>query len=413
MHNVKPATVEDHNFYHLVWDVAWFGVAWVTITRFLSVYAIRVGASPTELGWITAGPFIGMTLASALSVWWRNRHRDSVRAVLLPSVLFRFNFLLLALTPLFPLQWQPLWLIVAVTLPSLPQGLSNVMFLNVLKETTSEQRMAHLLGRRTLIVNATLGLGALIFGVWLERVPFPYNYALMFAFAFVAAMFSHYHLHHLHPLNPDEVKPEPATNREQVRPLANPAFRSVLLVAVAGHVAFFSVFPIITLRLVNELGASEGYMAIFSVVELTAGAMLAAFMGRIVRRFGNRKMVGGALMITSLAALTVAFTPSLPLALFAAGFTGMGWALSEIGMIAYMTEIIPTRNASHYSRMFSQVSWSAVFIAPFIGTNLAELGVSLPAILVLGAVLRFGAGWIALSGIPFTRRRQAQLQKTW
>ena len=41
MHNTERA-----NFHHLVMEVAWFGLALATTSRFLSVFAIRLGRDP-------------------------------------------------------------------------------------------------------------------------------------------------------------------------------------------------------------------------------------------------------------------------------------------------------------------------------------------------------------------------------
>ena len=44
------------NFHHLVMDVAWFGLALAASSRFAQFYAIRLGATPIELGWLAALP---------------------------------------------------------------------------------------------------------------------------------------------------------------------------------------------------------------------------------------------------------------------------------------------------------------------------------------------------------------------
>jgi MFS family permease len=397
-------SIEDHNFIHLTWDIVWFGIAWVTVTRFLSVYAIRVGATPTELGWLTAGPPLGMLIASVISVWWRARFPDSIRAILLPSLLFRFSFLLLALTPLFPTAYQPLWLIIAVTLPSLPQGISNIMFMGLLKETTPQSRMTLLFGRRTLAVNIALGAGALGFGLMLEQIPYPWNYVAMFGFAFLAAMLSQWHLTNLRPL-PEEATPAPPpTTQHQVQPWREPRFRTLTIVSVVSHIAFFAVAPVMALRLVEGLGAGEGFMAIFSVVELAAAAGVAVFITRIVSRVGNRAMVGAAMLVTVAGALVAGTASTLTGALLAAAFTGGGWSTAEIGLVGYFTETIPTKDAARYTRAYSQAVWLAIFCAPFIGSTLAELGVPLGSTLVLGALLRLGAGLFVLDLVPVRRR---------
>jgi MFS family permease len=407
----RSTSVEDHNFYHLVVEVAWFGIAWVTVARFLSVYAIRIGATPTEQGWIVAGPAICMMLTSLFTVWWRNRFPSSVTAMWWPTLLFRLIFLMLAFTPLLPPRWQPLWLIVSVMLPGLAQGFSNVIFWGIIKESTPQSRMTSLLGQRTLAVNLTLSAAALTFGLLLEKLPYPVNYMLMFIVAFVAALMSMWHLNKVRPLFLEETKPlqKSAPAEPTIHPLRVPAFRNAVIVAGLSYLSFFATFPVLPMRLMNELGAGEGMMGFYALIELMAAAAVAVFMVKIVKRLGNTGMVGVSLVATAIGSLWVSVAPSATWALLAGVFIGAGWSTAEIGLFGLLTEVMPVRDAARYTRLFSQTSWIAIFIAPFIGTQLVELGVPLTQVLLFGAVLRGLAG-LAVLFLFSSRIKNAILQ---
>ncbi|NLE50566.1 MAG: hypothetical protein GX613_04110, partial [Chloroflexi bacterium] len=56
----------------------WFGLAFPSTARFLSVYAIRLGASAALLGWISALPAIILLIMSAFAPWWRKRYPSTV-----------------------------------------------------------------------------------------------------------------------------------------------------------------------------------------------------------------------------------------------------------------------------------------------------------------------------------------------
>ena len=118
----KPQNIERENAHHLVMEVAWFGLALAATSRFLSVFAIRMGATAADLGWITALPFIVLLGSTTLSTRWRSKFPDSIKAIFWPSLGFRFVFLFPALTPLFPPHLQPAWLILSAALAALPAG---------------------------------------------------------------------------------------------------------------------------------------------------------------------------------------------------------------------------------------------------------------------------------------------------
>jgi hypothetical protein len=70
------------------------------------------------------------------SIRWRARFTNSGDAIILPSLGHRFIFLLPALTPFMPTDFQSIWLILALTLPAIPQGVASVVFLAPLLGTT-------------------------------------------------------------------------------------------------------------------------------------------------------------------------------------------------------------------------------------------------------------------------------------
>src|SRR5690606_3665555 len=119
-----------------------------------------------------------------------SKFADSVKALFLPALGFRFVFLFPALTPLFPEHLRPAWLIASAALAALPQGISSTLFVALLKEALPEEKLTLLTSRRNVGMNITLGIAALAFGFWLELAPFPINYQVMFLTAFAIALMS-------------------------------------------------------------------------------------------------------------------------------------------------------------------------------------------------------------------------------
>ena len=376
------------NFYHLVMDIAWFGLALPATVRFLSVYAIRLGATPTELSWLVSLPSLVLLLSAGLGNWWSRRYADPIRALFWPALAFRFIFLLPALTPFLPREWQPLWLILSVTLPALPQGVASVIFLVMMRQAVDDTRMTILLSRRSLAMNVTVALSGLAFGFWLEQAPFPVNYQAMFLLAFALALVSQLHLSKIQVQPAAIVQP---SAQPAVRPWRSPKFHQVALVAAVTHVAFFAIFPLIPLHLVKNLGASEGFMALFALAELAAGALISTFAPRIVQRVGNRKMVALSMAGTGLAAGIVALAPNLYLTLRAAALSGASWTLVGMGIFGFFTESTPADVLAPYTTAYHQVIFAVMFIGPLLGSSLANAGVNLPMVLLAGAAARFVA----------------------
>ncbi len=401
----SPALAEQEraNFRHLVLDVMWFGVAFPSTARFLSVYAIRLGAGAALLGWISALPAIILLATSTFAPWWRKRYASTVDALFWPGLGFRLVFLLPALTPFFPRDFQPYWLLIAVVLPAIPQGVSTVLFLVVLREGISNRELPGLMSQRSFAFNVAVGVMTVAFGFWLSRAPFPLNYQLMFVAAFAASLISLLHVQAVREISPATL-PERAAGSLRAL-MRTPIFQRVASTTILVHFSFFTILPIIPLWLVNRFGADERFLSIFGLVEIAAAASIATVTGRIVRQVGSRRTIASGMALTGLAALVIAIAPSLYVTLIAAAISGAAWTAASISMFNFFSENTPPENVTHFSTVYNQVVSLSIFAGPLLGSQLASVAPELSTILILGAVLRVvAAGLIQLDIFGRPRR---------
>ena len=377
------------NFRYLVLDITWFGLAMPATARFLSVYAIRLDASPALLGWLAALPSLIALVTSTWAAWWRGRHTTVVQAMWWPGLLYRLTFLLPAFTPLFPAHMQPWWLIAAVALPAAANGISSVLFLVLMRQAVPPSQLTVLLSRRSLAFNVAVGVATLVFGFWLELMPFPGNYQAMFVVAFALSVGSFICVQRLQPLAPADIPP---ADHAPVRPWQSPIFRRLAIVAMLVHVAFFSILPIIPLRLINELGADEGFMSVFAAAELVAAALIATVTYRIVRHIGALTTVAIGMAVTAVAAAILVVASSLPVTLIGAALSGAAWTMAAISLFGYFSENAPAESLTRFMTVYNQVVLLAVFVGPLLGSQLANTSLSLTTVLALGAGLRLAAG---------------------
>lgn len=386
----------------LVLDIFWFGLALPSTARFLPVYAIRLDASAALLGWLTALPAIIALISSAFSGWWRTKVPDPTRASVIPGFGYRLIFALPALTPLFPPDWQVGWLLVTAALPAVAQGLSAVSFLVLLRVALVQEQITGVVSRRALAFNVSVALGTVAFGFWLERVAFPTNYALMYVAAFALSLVSLGYVNRTRMLD-NVTLPPPVHTLEPAWKM--PAFRRVILVTVITHSAFFAVVPIIPLRLVDELGASEGYLSLFALAELGSAAALAAGTNGLVQRFGSQVVIAGGMIGTGLSAVLLAASPSLVVALGAGALSGAAWTAAAISVFGYFTEQTPPTNLMRFTRIFNQVVMLSIFVGPLAGSQLANTALPLTTVLLIGAVVRLIAGlWVVTDDMQWSWR---------
>ncbi len=397
-------------------DVVWFGLGLPATTRFLQVYAIRLGADSTTLTWIASLPALVLLFSASISSWWMNKFDNSAKATFWPALAMRLQFLLPALTPFLPQSFQPTWLILSLTLPAIPQGLASVTFLVMFREAISEKQIPPLLGKRSLAMNICVGASGLAMGWWLEHIPFPYNYQAIFVVAFIVSMVSFWHVMRVRVVNGQDTalvsRPvEAKLESKKVNPWRSANFRTVAFVAAIIHIAYLSVAAFINLHMVKNLGATEAFIGgPFALAELGAGAIMALCTKSIVERIGNRSMIGLSMIGSAIGLMMIAAAPSLPLTIVASAITGASWtAAAVVGLFALFSEMTPSDNKAAYTTAYTQVVFLAAFIGPMVGKLLSNMGLSVIMILVIGAGLRLVAGVLTQSHTLQSVSRAARL----
>ena len=164
--------------------------------------------------------------------------------------------------------------------------------------------------------------------------------------------------------------------------------------------AFYAIGPVIPLYLVRTLGAEEGFVALYSLMELIGGVTLCLLANRLIRRHGQRRMIALGMAGTGLAALALAAIPAMAVALVAALVSGGAWALTDISQFSLFSANTSPENRASYTRAYYQILAVASFVGPLIGSSLANAGISLLVVLLLGAGLRFAAGLLAERRAP-------------
>jgi MFS family permease len=386
-----PQNQERANYHHLVMDVSWYGLALPATDRFLSVYAIHLGADANQLTWLASLPALMLLFSASLGSWWVRRYTDSAKAVFWPGIGLRLIFLLPALTPFMPHNFQITWLILSLAVPAVPQGIASVSFLVMFREAVNEKLVSPLLSSRFLALNIAVGLSGLALGVWLEHIAFPVNYQLMFVTAFVLTLISMWHITRIRVL-PTLVSPPQQTHASGVSPWRSPAFQTVAFIVVLTHLTFFSIRPLIPLHLVSNMGANEGFISLFALAELAAGAAVTLVVRRIVDRIGNRSMIAAAMTGVGLSGLIIATADNLSVTLLAAALGGASWTAVAIGAFAFFSESTPIEAKASYTTAYNQVVFLAMFLGPMIGNVLSGNGMPLVTIILVGALLRILAG---------------------
>ena len=402
----KPwTTIEEQNLWNLYVDTAWFGVLEGIATTFVSVFVIRLGASNSEIGWLAALPAL-------INVFWLipsarliERQRRRLPIILLTGFLQRLGYLLIALMPLFIHTYRVEAVIILNALITLPTAIINVAITSLMADLTPIEKRAKMVSIRHILLSSVGMVVVLAGGKFLDLFPFfPLNYQLLFGLSTSASMLSLYYLKRIQV--PDEV-----IARHQARPKELLTLRLRRFVrTVAGqrdfmrfaganfvfHWGLYLPAALYSIYRVRNLHASDAWVGLLSTV-LSATTILSYLWWRkVAEKRGNRLVLIisslGLVLYPTLTGLSPRIEPLIVVSVIGGVFS----ASHNLSAFNFMLEVCPPERRPSYVAIYTSLVNVTAFLAPLLGTLLADLTSVKIALLIAGGVRLIGAGLLSV-----------------
>ncbi len=282
------------NFYHLYFDMGWYGVLAGSSINFLKIYAARLGGNGFQIGMLDASAaLVGLMLAIPAGHWIVKRPIG--KTIFWTSVVYRLGFLLWVLLPWVFNDTGQVWaLIVLALLMAIPLTPLNVGFTALFGSAVPDEYRAHVAGVRNVLLSVAFIVSSLLSGYLLENLAFPLGYQVVFALGFFGAAMSSLHLYFVKPLPPSivdqlaskQVAVKVVEGAKGRRSLASAIradiwstpFRNVLLVMMGFHLSQYLALPLFPLYQVNQLHLTDDQIgigsALFYVIVLVGSTQL-------------------------------------------------------------------------------------------------------------------------------------------
>jgi MFS family permease len=393
-------TVHENNVWNLYNDVAWWGVAngvWLT---YLSVFAVRMGASTEWLGVLAALPALVNMVWAIPSARMVERAPRRLPLVLRSGLLLRLAWLGVALIPfLFREQSGVLALVVIAGLTTFPAATSMVAFTNLLADIIPPQDRARVISIRSVLLSATTTVTVLICGPILDAIPSPANYQIVFGFSFIAAMISLRYVSRLQVTEETTILHMQRAKhwltvsiRNAVRQVASEKeFVKYLVGSLIFQWGVYFPSALYSIYRIRNLGASDTWIGLLTVVDSVVTIVFYLVWGRLVTRWGNRRvLIIGAFGMIAFPVLTGLIT-YLPLLVIPAAIAGVFTPGFTLAAFNEMLAVSPATNRARYIAVYTSVVNAAAFVAPLAGSYLAT-GAGIRLALYMGGAFRFVGG---------------------
>ncbi|MEA3502418.1 MAG: MFS transporter [Actinomycetota bacterium] len=325
--------------------------AFSNINTVLPSFVATLTGSTVVIGLMVVAQEVGHVLPQMLTAY-RVEDRAYEKPILMWIITMRWVSwgLLAAATAVFALDQPDLVLILLVGLFaafSLAGGVGSVVYADVFAKAIPTQRRGRFIGWKQLI-GYTLAIGAGWVVAWIlsdpDRIPYPTNYALIFALAAVFLLIALAGI--------AIVREPPSTHQRQTESLAasvrraahltvvNKNFRRLLTARGLTAVLLLSA-PFFVLFALNDVGVDQAAVGLYLAAQMTGAALSNLLWGWLGDRFGNRTVIIGTSVaglgapLTALAALVAGPFP-LYVTFFLVGATLSGLRLGYANIILEM-----------------------------------------------------------------------------
>ena len=420
---VNPSSsVQAVNFWHLYWDIAWFGIAFGSTMSFLPVFATRLGATGWQVGLLNALP----ALVSVLFTLYAGRWVEArpLKGVLKQTIILqRLGFVLLIPLPcLLPASWQISMVLLLTLLMAIPGTALVIGFNAMLAATVPPEFRGRVVGGRNALLAGTIMLSFLLSGAILDRLSFEWGYFVLFSLGALGAVMSAYHV-----ICIQVPEPPPEFEGRSLRDHAQPA----RLVALTGTVpqrltmglrlllnwrpsanslgrvsrgfwwAMFAFFlfhfaqllptPLYPLFWVREVQLTDGQIAWVNALFFLTMLMASPFLGALTKRWGNYHLIVWGAVLLALYPLLTAFSKDMTLLIVAATTGGAIWAILSGALYNRLLEIVPANDRPVYLAVYNLALNIAMLSATMLGPLLVDV-FGLRETLLVVTLLRMGSG---------------------
>jgi hypothetical protein len=389
----EATPVQRGNFLKVQIDAVGIGIAGAA-APFLPVFLTRLGATNFQVGLLTSMPAVtGLVLALVVGQFLQSRRRIVPWFSASRLAVISCYALTGLITFVVPREQLVLAVLIIWAVVTIPQTALTICFTVVMNAVAGPALRYDLLSRRWSIIGLTYALTVAAVGQTLDRIGFPLNYQLVFIGLSIGGLLSFYFSSRIE--LPD-AQPAPRVTGLSPAQRVRGYFSLILgerefvrfsiqrLVYVMGGTLALPLFP---LYYVRDVQASDAWIGIINTVQ--TGLMLVGYVlwTRTSRRRGPRFVLVCTTLALSLHPALAATTRQVELIALFAALSGIFQAGLDLVFFDELMRTVPPQHSATFVSMAQSLTYLATFVAPLLGTLLADR-VGLPGALLAAAALR-------------------------
>ncbi|HWI64690.1 MAG TPA: MFS transporter [Symbiobacteriaceae bacterium] len=367
----------ERNARYSVINAALGAVAMNLANALVGIYAVKMGASNMQLGYLSSWPQMASVISVLVIAGAVARSASKQRLVAVIYLLGRLATLLLAAVPWFPETVRVWALIISWVLVTFPTAAAGNALQSFLADVFPGAERARAFAARNSWGTAA-GTATILISGWLIDLVFPYplGYQIMFVGSFLVALFETYYFLKLREPVGEGKQPAKAQGgglRPYLDALRHKPFLAFVLVSIPFHFTWQMAWPMFTRFQVTDLGASNTWLSYISVAQSLSMIAVYPWWARMAERYGNKKMLAVACLNLTTAPVLTALFANIKLQVILNLWTGIGVAGVSLLVLNSLLEVVPAESRTVSLAVHSSLVSVSASLAPLVGAFVMDI----------------------------------------
>lgn len=379
---------------------------------YLGLFALALGATPSQIGMLTAFPnFMGNILQIPAALL-ADRQKDKRLLPIVGGYFNRSTWVLMAFLPFFfPPEQRVGIVILLATFRLMAANLGVPAWTALQADLIPKTIRGNYYANRNMVLNTCAVLATFLTN-FLLRLSFPTSFRLIFVIATILGITATYLFSRI-PFDQSPPRQRTVVNgsyRTKVREFAREVrnqrdFTNYATSALVWNFGIMMASPLFVVFFVEDLGGPAGSWAIFAAVNLASMVLIQRYWGRLADIFGQKSvMMASGVGIVALPLMWWAASNTwFPFVIHI--FNGLFWGGYNLAAFNLLLEVTPDDNRTVYVGVYNTLMGVATAAGPLIGGFAAEV-LGLRPIFLISAVLRGLALYLFWRNVTNTSERR-------
>jgi len=365
---------------------------------YLGLFALALGATPSQIGMLTAFPnFLGNIL-QVPSALLAEKLKDKRQLIIAGGVLNRASWILMAFLPFLAApEYRVSIVILLATLRFMSANLGVPAWTALQATLIPKSIRGTYYANRNMVLNTCAVLATLLAN-FLLRLEFPLSYRIIFLLTTALGLLS---LYIFSKIDFDQTQPKGTSPKarsksrglalKRVKAFAREVrsqkdFSNYVVSAIIWNFGILIASPLFVIYFVEDLGGPAGHWALFAAVNLASMVLIQRYWGRLADYFGQKSvmMVSGLGIVTMPLWWWIAPNTWFPFIIHIVN--GVFWGGYNLAAFNLLLEVTPDDNRSLYVGVYNTLMGVATAVGPLLGGFAAEVVGLRPVFLVSCAV---------------------------